>query len=59
MVALGETSIIISIVTLIGVLFDKIRKSRCVRVHSSCCCCDLDLEREIEDEQKDPDSPVV
>jgi len=46
--ALGETSLIISIVTIIGFFADKIRKSRCVKIHSSCCCGDIDIERDVE-----------
>ena len=58
--ALGETSLIISIFTLIGFICDKLRKSRCVKIHSSCCCGDLDIERQIEDEDNNvPNNPIV
>ena len=55
--ALGETSLIISIVTIIGLLCDKLRKSRCVKIHSTCCCGDIDIERDVEQDEDNVEPP--
>jgi len=54
---ISEISIIISIITALGVLAEKLRHSRCIKIHSSCCCGELDIERDVIEENV-PDVPL-
>lgn len=47
---ISEISIAISIITACGVFLEKLRHSRCVSIHSSCCCGELDIERDVVDD---------
>jgi hypothetical protein len=56
--AFGETSLVISILTIVFMVFDKIRKSKCVKIHSSCCCGDIDIERDLSQNNDNDDDEL-